>query len=363
MSYQKWASLDKFRQITERDGGDKTGERIGKMFRGGEKGNEQFAKFMHMYDLKKGLMGNSFKFFKGNLKDSVKNFKKTFPGKMKKGLKGIFDGWKKVMLVIGKVLLFITLLGIIFWGLKQSGLLDTIKDTAIFLKDYLVNVLLPMLGFAWSGVVDMFNGFVALFTGDSFWVALSEIAWGAGKLVVGLTIAALAVILGLALAAIKLLLGGLWDTIKFVLKGEWGKAGKALGKWFTTIAMLLVVGIGLWAIIASGVSILTAGAAVAGAALLIGGTGAIINSFASGGISPGGMALVGERGPEFVNLPRGARVHSNAESRKMAGNNITINVNGRVGASDTELRDIARKIGKMVNQEINRSTSSSTTYR
>ena len=104
-------------------------------------------------------------------------------------------------------------------------------------------------------------------------------------------------------------------------------------------------------------------AAIAAGALLVGAVGAGIDKFASGGISPGGMALVGERGPEFVNLPRGARVHSNAESRKMAGNNITINVNGRVGASDTELRDIARKIGKMVNQEINRSTSSSTTYR
>ena len=39
--------------------------------------------------------------------------------------------------------------------------------------------------------------------------------------------------------------------------------------------------------------------------------------FAHGGVSPGGMALVGEQGPELVGLPRGARVFSNPQSRRM----------------------------------------------
>ena len=85
--------------------------------------------------------------------------------------------------------------------------------------------------------------------------------------------------------------------------------------------------------------------------------------FASGGVSRGGMALVGERGPELVNLPAGARVYSNRQTRGMSGNTIHVNVNGRVGASDSELRDIARKVGRMVSAEINRSTSSSTNVR
>tara|TARA_R110002012_G_scaffold25820_1_gene84980 strand:+ start:237 stop:1937 length:1701 start_codon:yes stop_codon:yes gene_type:complete len=88
--------------------------------------------------------------------------------------------------------------------------------------------------------------------------------------------------------------------------------------------------------------------------------------FANGGVSAGGLAVVGERGPELVNLPKGARVHSNAESRKMAGGNtinLNVNVSGRVGASDSELRDIAKKVGRMVSAEINRSTSSSTNVR
>tara|TARA_R100000988_G_scaffold45301_2_gene22385 strand:+ start:483 stop:2177 length:1695 start_codon:yes stop_codon:yes gene_type:complete len=85
---------------------------------------------------------------------------------------------------------------------------------------------------------------------------------------------------------------------------------------------------------------------------------------ANGGVSSGGLTVVGERGPELVNLPKGARVHSNAESRKMTGGNtINVNVSGRVGSSDSELRDIAKKIGRMVNTEINRTTSSSTNVR
>ena len=84
---------------------------------------------------------------------------------------------------------------------------------------------------------------------------------------------------------------------------------------------------------------------------------------AKGGIAKGGLTLVGERGPELVNLPKGAMVHSNAESRRMGGNTINVNVSGRVGASDSELRDIAKKIGRMVNTEINRTTSSSTNVR
>lgn len=46
----------------------------------------------------------------------------------------------------------------------------------------------------------------------------------------------------------------------------------------------------------------------------------LIPAFASGVRNfGGGVALVGERGPELVNLPRGANVYSNSESRGMLG--------------------------------------------
>jgi tape measure domain-containing protein len=55
----------------------------------------------------------------------------------------------------------------------------------------------------------------------------------------------------------------------------------------------------------------------------------------------GGMAIVGERGPELVNLPKGADVFSNEESRRVAGGqgitietmNIKSGVDWEVGAS------------------------------
>ena len=80
--------------------------------------------------------------------------------------------------------------------------------------------------------------------------------------------------------------------------------------------------------------------------------------FASGGTSAGGMALVGERGPELVNLPPGARVNSNAASRNMGGGGaIHVHVNGRVGASDAEIRDIAQKVAREIKLQMNRTGS------
>tara|TARA_R100001463_G_scaffold15361_2_gene40195 strand:+ start:841 stop:2307 length:1467 start_codon:yes stop_codon:yes gene_type:complete len=93
---------------------------------------------------------------------------------------------------------------------------------------------------------------------------------------------------------------------------------------------------------------------------MIGGfRGPLGGRFASGGVTRGGVSLVGELGPELIRLPRGTRVHSNAESKAMmGGNNITVNIQGRIGASDSELRQIAQKVGQMINKEINRTTSS-----
>jgi hypothetical protein len=82
---------------------------------------------------------------------------------------------------------------------------------------------------------------------------------------------------------------------------------------------------------------------------------------ASGNFFPGGgLSIVGEGGPELVSLPRGARVHSNFASRGMMrgmGNNIHVHVNGRVGASDSEIRDIAQKVAREINLQMNRSSS------
>jgi len=90
--------------------------------------------------------------------------------------------------------------------------------------------------------------------------------------------------------------------------------------------------------------------------------GSNVLGLAEGGkISQGGLAIVGERGPELVTLPRGAQVHSNSQSKAMASsvtNHITVQVTGRVGASDTEIRDIANKVAREINTRMNRTSTS-----
>jgi len=90
-----------------------------------------------------------------------------------------------------------------------------------------------------------------------------------------------------------------------------------------------------------------------------------IPGFASGGVSAGGLTIVGEKGPELLNLSKGSRVHSNNASRKLLSggggtvNNFNITVNAR-DSSKAEMRRMADEIGRMISSKINRSTSSST---
>jgi energy-coupling factor transporter transmembrane protein EcfT len=88
-----------------------------------------------------------------------------------------------------------------------------------------------------------------------------------------------------------------------------------------------------------------------------------IGLFASGGMANNGMAIVGEKGPELVSLPRGSRVHSNSNSRRMNSSGTVNNFNITINAKDSskaEMRRMADEIGRMINSKINRSTSSST---
>jgi len=84
-----------------------------------------------------------------------------------------------------------------------------------------------------------------------------------------------------------------------------------------------------------------------------------INPFASGGVTKEGLSLVGEKGPELVALPKGSRVHSNSDSKKMVAssgsvvNNFNITVNAK-DLSDAELRRVAKQLGMDIFKNINR---------
>jgi hypothetical protein len=61
--------------------------------------------------------------------------------------------------------------------------------------------------------------------------------------------------------------------------------------------------------------------------------------FANGTVNaPGGMAWVGERGPELVNLPRGSQVIPAHRAQSMGGGGVTVNVDARGSADPAAVR-------------------------
>ena len=83
------------------------------------------------------------------------------------------------------------------------------------------------------------------------------------------------------------------------------------------------------------------------------GGGGFVGMADGGLVASGGVFKVGERGEELVVLPSGTRVFNNQQTRSM-GNTINVAVNGRVGATEQELNDLARKLGEKINREMNR---------
>jgi hypothetical protein len=70
-----------------------------------------------------------------------------------------------------------------------------------------------------------------------------------------------------------------------------------------------------------------------------------ISKFATGtNFAPGGLAVVGEQGPELVNLPRGSQVIPNRQSSKMLGGGRAVNVT--VNAyNNVDVNALIRRIG------------------
>lgn len=71
----------------------------------------------------------------------------------------------------------------------------------------------------------------------------------------------------------------------------------------------------------------------------------------------GGTTLVGERGPELVNLPKGASVHTARDTEKMlGGNNITVNLNGvTIAQSGMTIEQIAEGLANILEEKMSSS--------
>lgn len=82
----------------------------------------------------------------------------------------------------------------------------------------------------------------------------------------------------------------------------------------------------------------------------LGGKSVSVPKFASGtDFFTGGNAIVGERGPEMVTLPRGSKIHPANETSKMMGGQTTINITVQAGAfmgSQQDARRYAQQIAE-----------------
>ena len=237
-------------------------------------------------------------------------------------------------------------------SLKKLGIFGLLKDMAGTVMEVLGKMwvrggeLLTSIG-EWIGsIVNLFN---ALFNGEE-----GE-AWEALRVFKDKTVNLLERLWDFLVVWFFDLVAGFWDNIKVWFKKQFIETrGWGMGLFNALLTFLAFHYTRIWA---ASVQIFGMSVGAAGSVAMGLGAGAVVHgAFASGGITGNGWSLVGEKGPELVRLPAGSRVFSNADSRSM-GNNITVNVQGRVGASDAEVRDIANKIGRLVNSQINRNVT------
>jgi hypothetical protein len=74
-------------------------------------------------------------------------------------------------------------------------------------------------------------------------------------------------------------------------------------------------------------------------------SGKLVDAFATGGRTSGGVALVGERGPELVSLPAGSYVHSNEDSRAMmAASQPTGDMHLYIHTDDGQTHDLSAQL-------------------
>jgi hypothetical protein len=109
-----------------------------------------------------------------------------------------------------------------------------------------------------------------------------------------------------------------------------------------------------------GITGLFSGASSGGAAAASGGSSFLPPGFARGGVAKG-MAIVGENGPELINVGSPSRVFSNASSNHMIGNSapVVVNINNTSGAEITAQQS-GPNLEILVEQAVSRSISQGT---
>lgn len=318
-----------------------------------------------------------------NKHETIKQKATRYFMKIGKGIWGVLKTVGKVMMIALKFSMYFML-----FILGAFLIFSVIRE--IFKKAEVMEVIMDTLKGVFEGVFDILSGvfdiFGAFFGGGTFGERLEKLLGGFGKIFGGLGKIIFSVMKGIVKMGVQLLvaaIGLVIDIAIAVIKGFPSFIMQTLPKVYRKIKefifslpsklydKMVQIKDSIQEYLTKQVKKITdklpSAGKVKSKAKEFGGKVKDFFGLHTGGFTKGGFNLVGERGPEIVRLPLGSRVFSNDNSKSMIGrgntNNITINVNGRLGASDSELRDIAKKIGSMVSTEINRTTSSSTNVR
>jgi len=284
-------------------------------------------------------------------------FEKSPMFKIFKGLKDIPIGpiFKSLGKFLKAFLYYGTIIIAVLFLLKESGILDSVMA---FMGEVIINFWVMISKFAEGfGMITEFFGALFAFLGALFFGSKEETREAGRELLS---------------AFYEKLLKGLWKIIyalgEFVVvsffKGLF-TLGTTLGTYLMGIEghltkLLMVVGIAAGAakFAAVGSAFGPLGALAFGlVGAGVGGGGAklfgehVLGGMATGGlINQSGTYLVGEKGPELVSLAQGQYVTPNHQ----LGGTVNITVNGRIGASETELRDIGNRLGDIINNRGNR---------
>lgn len=313
-----------------------------------------------------------------------------------KGINKLRKGFKSIMPML-KGFLKMFMMGFVYVSIAILGVLALVKTFGPIIKDTIgsiIKVLTPIMKFTMGAIGLIFDGvkqvFGAFFGDGTFSDAID------GLLKIGLGI--LGTLLGLALGALAalgtLLVAGIGHAIKRIgaffkemfssWKGFLKNFGVILAIGATIVA--LIMGAPIWLAIVIGLAVFKVGKMLIDPIMRVikfikkgidklnpkkkvkkffGGIRDKVMGRATGGtVGIGETTLIGEKGPELVKLPAGSKVYTNTRTRQMAGNssnanntiNITINAKD---TSDAEMRRIAEKVGRFVNNSINRNTGMS----
>jgi len=280
-------------------------------------------------------------------------------------IKPIFSYLFKVLII------FMVVMGAIMLLAKVAfDTFDLMNDLPFFMD--LVKL---VIGKIFDSLVLIFGLITALLTGDMYMFIEYGLELAENLLIIGLGLLVIALygLVGVASGIVYSALDTVYKYFTGLLGGENAEFSKTVNKilfraliffsvlYFVKQLALVMLHValtkGFYVMLIVGIG-----------AAIIGGMKFLIKNFdipffASGGVSSGGMAVVGEGGPELVSLPAGARVHSNAQSKNMmksntVNNHVNVTINAK-DTSDAELRRIADQVGNMITNKINRSTSSS----